>query len=99
MYQLADREDCEGRVFLKLLMERRGNGRKTTIRTLARAAGVSHSLIGNLLTGARKELSYDQAHRVAHLLGVDMGVLWEECGRSAKAFATAAGTRRGGALV
>lgn len=97
MYQLADREECEGRAFLKLLMERTGNGRKTTVRQVAHAAGVSHGLIGNLLTGTSNQLTYDQARRVAFLLGVDMAVLWEESGRSVKALAT--GPRRGGALV
>jgi transcriptional regulator with XRE-family HTH domain len=87
MYQLADREGCEGRVFLRLLMERTGNGRKINVRQLAQAAGVSHGLIGNLLTGTSNKLTHSQASRVARRLGVDTGLLWEEIGRSVEALA------------
>lgn len=97
MYQLVDREGCEGRDFLRLLMERTGNGRKITVRQLAQSVGVSHGLIGNLLTGTSNQLTYDQAHRAARRLGVDMAVLWEEAGRSVEALAQS--PRRDGALV
>ncbi|MEW2567696.1 helix-turn-helix transcriptional regulator [Streptomyces sp. NPDC047070] len=97
MYQLADRDDCKGHVFLRLLMERTGNSRKVNVRDLAEAVGVSHSTIGNLLTGTRNKLPHMQASRAARRLGVDLGVLWEEAGRSAEALAES--PKRDGAMV
>jgi plasmid maintenance system antidote protein VapI len=99
MYQLADREGCEGRAFLRLLMERTGNGRKINVRQLAEAAGVSHGLIGNLLTGSSSKLTHDQASRVARRLGVDTALLWEEAGRSAQALAKAPQPQHDAALA
>lgn len=85
MYQLFDREDCDGRTFLRLLMERSGDGRKITVRELADAAGVSRSLIGNLLTGKSNQLPYEPAYRSAELCGVDFDVLWVQVGRTLRA--------------
>lgn len=90
MYQLFDREDCDGRTFLRLLMERGGDGRKITVRELADAAGVSHGLIGNLLTGKTKQLPYEAAYRSAEFCGVDFDVLWVLAGRTLRARDTTA---------
>lgn len=84
MYELVDREDCDGPTFLRLLMERAGDGRKVSIRQLAQAAGVSHSVIGNLLTGKSRQLPGEAAHRSAEWLGVDCSVLWVQAGRSVR---------------
>ncbi|MFG2679238.1 helix-turn-helix domain-containing protein [Streptomyces sp. NPDC048392] len=84
MYQLVDREDCDGRTFLRLLMERDGEGRKVSVRQLAEAAGVSSSMIGNLLTGKSTQLPYEAALRSAERLGVDCGVLWVQAARSVR---------------
>lgn len=84
MYELVDREDCDGHTFLRLLMEHAGDGRKVSVRQLAQAAGVSHSVIGNLLTGKSKQLPEDAAHRSAERLGVDCNVLWVQAGRSVR---------------
>lgn len=97
MYRLVDREGCEGREFLRLLMERTGDARKVTVRQLALSAGVSHGLVGNLLTGTSSQLTYEQARRTARRLGVDMAVLWEEAGRTVEALAET--PRHDGALV
>ncbi|WP_327403877.1 helix-turn-helix domain-containing protein [Streptomyces sp. NBC_01288] len=84
MFQLFDRDECAGRTFLRLLMERTGDGQKVTVRDLAEAAGVSRSLIGNLLTGKTKQLPYDAALRAAERLGVDGDVLWVQAARSVR---------------
>ena len=85
MFELVDRTDCDGRMFLGLLMERAGDGRKVTVRELAEAAGVSHGLIGNLLTGKTKRLPSDAALRSAARLGVDLDVLWVQAARTLRA--------------
>lgn len=82
MFQLVDREECDGRTFLRLLMERAGDGRKVSVRQLAHAAGVSSSTIGNLLTGKSTQLPHDAAVRSAERLGVDCDVLWVQAARS-----------------
>lgn len=79
MYRLAvDRE------FLRTLMKRTGNGRPVSIRGLAKAAHVHHSTIGHLLTGEQEYVSQPVAQAVADRVGVDLGVLWERDGRTAR---------------
>lgn len=77
-YRLADKET------LRLLMRRTGDGRPVSIRGLAEAAGVHHSTIGHLLTGAQDTASSAVAQAVADRIGCDRAVLWIEDGRTAR---------------
>ncbi|MFD7224802.1 XRE family transcriptional regulator [Streptomyces sp. NPDC059892] len=78
MYRLADRD------VLRSLMKRTGDGRPVSIRGLAEAAGVHHSTIGHLLTGAQDTASSAVAQAVADRIGCDRAVLWIEDGRTAR---------------
>jgi transcriptional regulator with XRE-family HTH domain len=85
MCQLVNRERCSGSEFLRLLMERTGNGDKISIRELANFAGVSHGTIHNLLTGQKEELPHRNAYLLAQRLGVDHDLIWDLIGRSTSA--------------
>lgn len=93
MYQLVNRGTCSGSDFMRLLMERTGDGEKVTVRELAASVGVSHGTIGNLLTGQTIRLPYEPARQAAERLGVDFAVLWVEVGRSVRALHTQHGHR------
>lgn len=67
---------------IRKLMRRTGNGAPVTIRQLARAAGVPHGTIGNLLTGQQETVPEDTAVPVAQRLGVDLLVAFEPVCRS-----------------
>ncbi|MFF2525932.1 helix-turn-helix domain-containing protein [Streptomyces liangshanensis] len=79
MYRLA-----ADRTVLRALMKRTGNGRPVSIRGLALAAGVHHSTIGHLLTGEQVAVPEAVAEAIANRVGVDLGVLWERDGRTAR---------------
>ncbi|MFJ2609867.1 helix-turn-helix domain-containing protein [Streptomyces sp. NPDC091279] len=61
---------------LRTLMQRTGTGAPVAIRELATAAGVSHSTIGHLLTGQRRNVPLGTAHAIAQRIGVDLLVLF-----------------------
>ncbi|WP_308434857.1 helix-turn-helix domain-containing protein, partial [Streptomyces fructofermentans] len=82
MYQLFDRSTCTGAEFLRLHMERTGDGEGISVRELAAVAGISHSTIGTLITGRTTMLPHEPAAQIAKRLGVDLSVLWVEAGRS-----------------
>lgn len=71
MYRLVDRD------LLERLMQRTSTGASVSIRGLARAAGVPHGTIGNLLSGYQESVAYDSAHRIAAAIGVGVMILWE----------------------
>ncbi|MCA1223853.1 helix-turn-helix domain-containing protein [Streptomyces sp. 8L] len=73
------------RSVLRALMLRTGDGRPVAIRALAQAADVHPSTIGHLLTGTQKAVPERVAQAIADRLGVDLGVLWERDGRTARA--------------
>lgn len=57
-------------------MRRTGDGSRTTVRELARCAGVHPSYISELLRGEQQTASADAAAGVARRIGVDLLVLW-----------------------
>ena len=73
---------------LRRLMLRTGDGSKTTVRELAQVAGVHHSLVGELLSGAQETASVEVASGVASRIGVDLLVLWTPAERADSAMAT-----------
>jgi transcriptional regulator with XRE-family HTH domain len=60
----------------KEIMEHPGTGVPYSYRTLADAAGCSHSLIEGLVAGRQKTVSVDDAHSLAERLGVAVLVLF-----------------------
>lgn len=77
-YRLEDPE------LLRRLMRRTGDGRAVSIRGLAEAAHVHHSTIGHLLTGEQETASGEVAQAISDRIGVDLGVLWIQDGRTAR---------------
>ncbi|MGW6395444.1 helix-turn-helix domain-containing protein [Streptomyces sp. NPDC055103] len=61
---------------LRTLMQRTGTGSAVTGRRLAKDAGISHGIIGMLLTGTRDTVSATTAQRIAQRIGVDLLVLF-----------------------
>jgi transcriptional regulator with XRE-family HTH domain len=59
------------------LMQRTGTGAPVTTRQLAKAAGIAHGTVGNLLTGVKEEADETTARALAHRLGVDLLVVFE----------------------
>lgn len=78
-YVLLDRD------LLRRLMQRTGDGRQVTVRTLADAAGCSHATIGHLLTGRQLSVSRAHAAGIAARIGVDLLVLFTPTGRTVPA--------------
>jgi hypothetical protein len=72
---------------LRMLMERTGDGSEVKIRSLAKAAGVHSSRIGELLSGKQQTTSARIAEKVADRCGVDLLVLWVPAGRTASSVA------------
>lgn len=70
MYELIDPE------LLRKLMERTGDGKPVSHRTLAKAAGCSHGTIGWLLDGTYPCVPFDVAHGMTRRLGVGVLVLF-----------------------
>lgn len=64
------------REILRWCMDHPGRGTPFSIRTLAEAVGCSHSLIGHLLTGERKDVERNDAHTIAEVVGVAILVLF-----------------------
>lgn len=67
---------------IRQLMQRTGDGAPVTVRQLAKAAGVPHGTIGNLLTGQQETVPGPAAHAMAHRLGVDLLVAFQPVCRS-----------------
>lgn len=61
---------------LRTLMQHTGDGSRTTVRDLARCAGVHPSYISELLRGEQRTASAEAAAKVAQRIGVDVLVLW-----------------------
>lgn len=76
MYRLVDAD------LFRQLMRRTGNGSPVTGRQLARAAGVAHGTVGNLLTGEQGSIPQEKAEALAQRLGVDLLVVFEPVCRS-----------------
>ncbi|MFI5755656.1 helix-turn-helix domain-containing protein [Streptomyces sp. NPDC051569] len=83
-HALSDKYVMANPEVLRLLMRRTGDGRAVSIRALAKAAGVHHSTIGNLLTGEQATVSSDVAKAIAERIGVDLLLLWERDGRAVR---------------
>lgn len=78
MYKLINRD------LLRTLMQRTGDGHRISVRSLAAAAGIAHSTVGHLLTGARESVAHEVAQSIAERVGVDLLVLWVPVGRSVR---------------
>lgn len=76
MYLLLDPD------LLRRLMQRTGTGASITMRELAEAVGVHHSMLGFLLNGRQRTTSRHTAEAIAARLGVDPLVLWAPICRS-----------------
>ncbi|GAA1405325.1 hypothetical protein GCM10009639_52150 [Kitasatospora putterlickiae] len=63
---------------LRRLMRRAPGGKSLQVRDLASGAGVSRSKAGALLTGARPTVDQRTADRIAELLGVHIGALFDD---------------------
>ena len=74
-YKLIDRD------LLRRLMQRTGTGKRINTRDLAKAVGLSHGTISNLLTGIRTDIPCENAHALANTIGVDVLVLFVPTGR------------------
>lgn len=61
---------------LRYCMEHPGRGAPYSVRSLAKAAGVSRALVGHLLTGEREDASADDAHAISEAVGVAVLVLF-----------------------
>lgn len=72
---------------LRALMLRTGDGSEVKIRSLAAAAGVHPSRIGELLSGKQHTTSAEIAEAIAARCGVDLLVLWVPDGRTTAAVA------------
>lgn len=70
------------RHLMRQLMERTGSGERISVRGLADKAGVSHGLIGNLLTGVTTAVPAVTAYAISDAIGVDVLILWCPAGRS-----------------
>ncbi|MFI7315202.1 helix-turn-helix domain-containing protein [Streptomyces hygroscopicus] len=70
---------------VRKLMRHTGDGSRTTVRDLARCAGVHPSLISELLRGEQQTASSDVAAAIARRIGTDLLVLWAPCERTASA--------------
>jgi hypothetical protein len=69
-YKLRDRR------ILQWIMQHPGRGTPYTIRSLAREASLSTSLIGHLHSGHRDDVDMVDAHNIAEALGVAILVLF-----------------------
>lgn len=67
---------------LRTLMRRTGDGTRTTVRDLAKVAGVHASHVGELLTGHQKTAAADVAAAISGRIGVDLLVLWSPAERT-----------------
>lgn len=67
---------------LRTLMRRTGDGTRTTVRDLAKVAGVHASHVGELLTGHQKTAAADVAAAISGRIGVDMLILWTPAERT-----------------
>lgn len=76
LQELLDRD------LLLRLMERTGRGDSVDVRKLARRAGVARGVVGDLVSGARKRVTYESAAAICSALGVDLLVLFAPVGRS-----------------
>ncbi len=76
MYRLASIE------LFRQLMQRTGTGAPVTIRQLAAGVGIPHGTVGNLLTGEQDAVPEPTARALAHRVGVDLLVAFEEVSRS-----------------
>jgi plasmid maintenance system antidote protein VapI len=72
---------------LRQLMQHTGTGDKVTIRELARAAGIHHSTVGELVKGDQETTNYAAAQRLSARIGVDLLVLWIPAQRADAAMA------------
>lgn len=57
-------------------MEHPGQGTSYSVRSLAKASGVSRSQVGRLHSGELEDIPMDEAHRLAEALGVAVLVLF-----------------------
>lgn len=64
------RYDLKSKQWLKWVMDNPGRGVPYTTRSLGKAIGRHHSLIGHLLTGERHDVDVDDAHAIAEAVGV-----------------------------
>jgi transcriptional regulator with XRE-family HTH domain len=69
-YRLVNRE------LLRTLMDRTYDGSKVSTRSLAEAAGCSHSTIGHLLSGFRPNVNAEIAQAIADRIGVGVLILF-----------------------
>jgi transcriptional regulator with XRE-family HTH domain len=70
---------------LRLLMERTGTGAPISGRELAASVGVPSSTIDALLNGVTKTQPANIASKIAHVIGVDLLILWLPTGRAVPA--------------
>ncbi|WP_245984303.1 XRE family transcriptional regulator [Streptomyces tateyamensis] len=70
---------------LRTLMRRTGDGTRTSVRDLAKVAGVHASHVGELLTGHQKTATGEVAAAISGRIGVDLLVLWTPAERTANA--------------
>ncbi|MER8158108.1 helix-turn-helix transcriptional regulator [Streptomyces sp. NPDC094472] len=64
-------------------MKRTGDGSRTTVRDLAKCAGVHPSYISEVLRGEQQTVSSEVAAAVARRIGTDLLVLWVPYERTA----------------
>jgi transcriptional regulator with XRE-family HTH domain len=69
-YTLRDRD------LMRRIMQHPGRGTPHSVRTLAEASKCSPTTIGHLLSGERRDVHMDRAHRIAEALGVAVLVLF-----------------------
>lgn len=73
---MAVRYDLRDLDLLEKIMEHPGRGQSYTVRSLAKATGISRSQIGRLVSGQQAGLGVTEAHDVAEALGVAILVLF-----------------------
>lgn len=70
------RYDLKSKQILEWVMDNPGRGVPYTTRSLGKAIGRHHSLIGHLLTGERRNCDVGDAHAIARAVGVGVLVLF-----------------------
>lgn len=63
-------------------MKRTGQGDAVDVRKLAHRAGVARGVVGDLVSGARKRVTYESAAAICAAIGVDLEILFAAVGRS-----------------
>ena len=73
---MSVRYDLKNKQILQWVMDNPGRGVPYTTRSLGKAIGRHHSLIGHLLTGERRSCDAGDAHAIAEAVGVALLVLF-----------------------